>query len=126
MCDQRHNVIQDAGDLGELKESADISIREDSFDARAGAAERRPSLPKFKVKSEITEWLTRNTRTQEALSKLFTSDNESERHVIKGLCWRTPSFVDTRTVHNTVERHFCDRSRSVVGKEHYYSQEENS
>jgi len=125
-CGQGH-TRQDAGvDLVELVENADSTIGEDCFDARAGAAERGPVLHKLEVKSKPTERLTRSaTMTQEPQAGLLTSDNESERHAIKGLCWRAPSFVDTRTVPDNVET-FCDRSRDVADKEYYYSREENS
>ena len=97
-CGQGRSVRQDAGvDLVELIENADGTNSEDSFDARAGE-DRCYTSP---------------------------SGNESERHTIKGLCWRAPSFVDTRTVPDNVET-FCDRSRDVAGKEYYYSREENS
>ena len=113
-------------DLVELIKNADSTIGEDCFDARAGAAERRPALHKFEAKSKPTERLSRNTATaQESQARLFTSDNESERHTIKGLCWRAPSLVDTRTVPDNVET-ICDRSRGVADKEYYYSREENS
>ena len=127
VCGQGRSVRQDAGvDLVELIEYADSTNREDGFDARAGAAERGPVLHKLEVKSKPTERLTRSAiMTQESQAGLLTSDNESERHAIKGLCWRAPSLVDTRTVPDNVET-FCDRSRGVAGKEYYYSREENS
>ncbi len=110
----------------ELIENADSTIGEDCFDARAGAAERRPVLHKFEAKSKPPERLPRSTATaQESQAGLLTSDNESERRTIKGLCWWAPSFVDTRTVPDNVET-FCDRSRGVAGKEYCYSREENS
>jgi len=114
VCGQGRSVRQDAGvDLVELTESTN---REDGFDA----------LHKLEVKSKPTERLTRSAiMTQESQAGLLSSDNESERHAIKGLCWRAPSLVDTRTVPDNVET-FCDRSRGVAGKEYYYSREENS
>jgi hypothetical protein len=109
-CGQGRSARQDAGvDLVELIENADSTIGEDCFDARA--------------KSKPTERLPKSTATAHA--GLLTSDNESERHTIKGLCWRAPSLVDTRTVPDNVET-FCDRSRGVADKEYYYSREENS
>ena len=63
-CGQGRSVRQDAGvDLVELIENADSTIGEDCFDARAGAAERRPVLHKFEAKSKPTERLTRSTAT---------------------------------------------------------------
>ena len=87
-CGQGRSVRQDAGDdLVELIENADSTIGEDCFDVRAGAAERRPALHKFEAKRKPTEWLPKSTATaQESQAGLLTSDNESERHTIKGLC----------------------------------------
>ena len=52
-CGQGRSVRRDAGvDLVELIENADGTNKEDSFDARAGAAELRPVLHKLEVKKQ--------------------------------------------------------------------------